>query len=372
MDHEDSTIGLSYEGRGKKDDQGQNVSYLSADSVRWMNKRRPKGGSAAAVHVLPSRALQLSHIFKGLDFDDSKTIDIEELKDAIGFVAKHDTSSDKVFKDPKKLMDFFISMDIDKNGVVDFNEFMIAMNSETGAGTDGTKKLQQAFFDFANQHRRQMLLENIKGANIKSTELEKYDDMKKLFAISYFKEETYELTLEDKLARAKADAKKDRADLNLNPIHKETRQAELRRARESAARFKANRAAEKKEFNVVLASLRDSNIPHADRVSASIEGKIRRNASEFPVPIFDTFVPSLNASTSTVNLLNTMKKSKRLKKPIIDGSNTKLRVINEIRDLKAARTKIDLGALTDNRPVSIREYHQNLTESYASKDSRDS
>ena len=34
-------------------------------------------------------------------------------------------------------MDFFISMDIDKNGVVDFNEFMIAMNSETGAGTDG-------------------------------------------------------------------------------------------------------------------------------------------------------------------------------------------------------------------------------------------
>ena len=65
---------------GKKDDQGQHVSYLSADSVRWMNKRRPKGGSAAAVHVLPSRALQLSHIFKGLDFDDSKTIDIEELK----------------------------------------------------------------------------------------------------------------------------------------------------------------------------------------------------------------------------------------------------------------------------------------------------
>ena len=46
-----------------------------------------------------------------------------------------------------------------------------------------------------------MLLENIKGANIKSTELEKYDDMKKLFAISYFKEETYELTLEDKLVR---------------------------------------------------------------------------------------------------------------------------------------------------------------------------
>lgn len=220
------------------------------------------------------------------------------------------------------------------------------------------------FFDFANQHRRQMLLENIKGINIGATELEKYDDMKKLFAITYFKTETYELTLEDKLARAKADAKKDKADLNMNPLHQERRLAEICRARESASYFRAERAAEHNEFNVVLASLQDSNVPRAERVSVRIESKIRRTAAKLHLPLFDTFVPNLNASTaSTVSLrqpATSSEKAKRLKRPVVDGSNTKLRVINEIRDMKEAKTRINVGTLTANRPLSIREYHRKI------------
>ena len=78
-------------------------SYLSADAIRWMNKRRPGAGTSSTMHILPSRALQLRQIFKGLDFDDSGSIDIEELKEAVNFVARKDKSSDKVIADPKKV-----------------------------------------------------------------------------------------------------------------------------------------------------------------------------------------------------------------------------------------------------------------------------
>lgn len=80
MSRADESSILSFEGKKQSMGHHTSVSYLSPDSIRWMNKRRPKGGSASAVHVLPSRALQLSQIFKGLDFDNSGAIDIEELK----------------------------------------------------------------------------------------------------------------------------------------------------------------------------------------------------------------------------------------------------------------------------------------------------
>ena len=81
-------------------------SYLSADAIRWMNKRRPGAGTSSTMHILPSRALQLRQIFKGLDFDNSGSIDIEELKEAVNFVARKDKSSDKVIQDPKKVCKF--------------------------------------------------------------------------------------------------------------------------------------------------------------------------------------------------------------------------------------------------------------------------
>jgi hypothetical protein len=52
-------------------------------------------------------------------------------------VARNDTSKEKVFENPKKLTDFFMAMDTDGNGIVDGNEFMIAMNSEASTN-DGT------------------------------------------------------------------------------------------------------------------------------------------------------------------------------------------------------------------------------------------
>jgi hypothetical protein len=144
-----------------------------------------------------------------------------------------------------------------------------------------------------------MLIDNIKGNNIGATELEKYEAMKKLFGIAYFKDESYALSLEDKIARAKADAKKDAADMN-NAIHRASRENELIRARESALYFKSIQHASEKKFNVVLASLQSSNIPSAERVTEKIEWTIRNNAARLPLQLTETYVPILNASTSTV------------------------------------------------------------------------
>jgi len=72
---------------------------------------------------------------EGLDVDGSGSIDLKELREAVGYVAANDTSKDPIFKDPKKLIDFFNSMDTDGNGAVDFNEFLTGMTAEGASGS---------------------------------------------------------------------------------------------------------------------------------------------------------------------------------------------------------------------------------------------
>lgn len=95
----------------------------------------------------------------GLDLNGTGEIDLHELTDAVNYVAANDTSDDPIFKDPKKLEDFFMAMDTDGetsvllrtlycisfddnfylqgNGAVDFNEFLAGMTAEGTSGTGG-------------------------------------------------------------------------------------------------------------------------------------------------------------------------------------------------------------------------------------------
>eukprot|EP01035_Chromulina_nebulosa_P036041 gene36041-48498_t len=66
------------------------MTFLSPEAIRWMNKRKPSASYGGAAHILPSRALQLRSIFKGLDVDGSGSIDLNELRDAVGYVAAND------------------------------------------------------------------------------------------------------------------------------------------------------------------------------------------------------------------------------------------------------------------------------------------
>lgn len=81
-----------------------NISFLSADAVRWINKRQHASNGVVGARVMPARALQLREIFQGLDFDNSGSIDISELKEAIEYVAKSSAAGDTpMLKDPEKL-----------------------------------------------------------------------------------------------------------------------------------------------------------------------------------------------------------------------------------------------------------------------------
>lgn len=208
-------------------------SYMSGDQIRWMSKRKPSASSAAKGFVPPSRVLQLRAIFKGLDFDGSGEISLQELKDAVRYVASSKVSSGPpLIKDPEGIATLFESMDIDGNGVVDFEEFLLGMTSSEGSGNaNDIASLQNAFYDFANQHRRTMIIDKMKDGSIPV--VERYAEFRKLYAIKFHKAEMLGgVTTEDLIKSAQKDAAAEQGEMSQASKH--IRHKELVRARAAA------------------------------------------------------------------------------------------------------------------------------------------
>ncbi len=209
-------------------------SYLTPDAIRWMQKRRPAADSNAKNFIPPMRVLQLRSIFRGLDFDGSGEIDISELKDAVRFVANADTGSGPpLIEKPEEIVELFESMDIDKNGTVDFNEFLVGMTSSSASGSLGSAKMANAFFDFANQHRRQTIVDKVTDTKLNT--LDRYDELRKLYNMKYLKDEPRDGTVEDILEEIKRNAAQQKKEMNA--AAEKYRRAELNRARAAAIYF---------------------------------------------------------------------------------------------------------------------------------------
>lgn len=219
----------------------KSITFLNGDAIRWMNKRKPSARNSQTNFVTPSRAIQLRAIFRGLDFDDSGEISLEELKDAVKYVSENCNSSTPVFEDPVKMGEFFESMDTDGNGTVDFNEFLVAMTtqSKAGDGNDDTANLQQIFYDFANQHRRQTIIDRIKDKSLSDTA--RYEEMNKLFSIHFFRDKQLDDTVEDAIEKIKEDALKEKREMNTES-HRKQRQQELIRCRKASLQISAKKA----------------------------------------------------------------------------------------------------------------------------------
>ena len=90
--HDEDSLGhIMTEEEIRRHEEQQNrrsFSYLSADAVRWIQKHRPTASTSAKNFIPPQRVLQLRAIFRGLDFDGSGEIDLQELKDAVKYVAQ--------------------------------------------------------------------------------------------------------------------------------------------------------------------------------------------------------------------------------------------------------------------------------------------
>ena len=152
---------------------------------------------------------------------------------------------------------FFDAMDTDGSGTVDFQEFLLAMTSQGGGNGKNNERLQQAFFEFANKHRRQKLLETLSDSSL--SDLQRLEEGRKLFAINFFKEEGQSAhTVEDQIKKIIRDAKKERRELHADSWKE--RQKELVRCRKAAIYFKSLHQAKfsdpkfKQSFSTILLS----------------------------------------------------------------------------------------------------------------------
>jgi hypothetical protein len=205
------------------------VSFLDPYSLRWINKRRGiNTGANIAVQITPHKFNQLRDMFQGLDFDGGGEIDFEEFKNAVEYVEKKTNNKSMLSGDPKKI---FKLMDADGSGSVDFKEFLNAMTSDMGGGLNASIKdmsrMQAAFYEFANIHRRQNILDKI--TDNKADDVLKCEEFIKLFQIEYISNIGDELSPEEQVGKAAEDMRKERKELGKDYWDK--KRLELARAR---------------------------------------------------------------------------------------------------------------------------------------------
>ena len=139
---------------------------------------------------------------------------------------------------PEEIVQLFESMDIDKNGTVDFDEFLVGMTTSSAAGAVGSAKMANAFFDFANQHRRQTIVDQINDK--KAPTDERYNALRKLYNMKYLKDEPSDATTDDIIKKMKMEAEQQKKDMNA--AAEKYRRAELNRARAAAIFFDSDEA----------------------------------------------------------------------------------------------------------------------------------
>jgi hypothetical protein len=223
------------------------MSFLDPYTISWMNKRRPGtiAGTRAQALITPSRALQLREIFRGLDFDGSGEISLDEMQEALKYVGETDPSMDV-----DSICRFFVEMDTDGNGSIDYGEFVAGMSSDTGTmGPEQSAKMQEAFFNFANKHQRQQLIDTINDKSMEDQD--RYKGFMKLFEFSSLQDRTPG-SIEEELEQAKKDAVKDKQEMGIE--HWNRRRAEFTRSRRAQLSFEIDKSRTNREsrFNRLI------------------------------------------------------------------------------------------------------------------------
>ena len=291
------------------DDIGkQTVSFLTPDAISWMNKRRPNA-SNMKTHVNPSRVLQLRAVFNGLDFDGSGELTLEELKEAVDFVSKNTDGGPPLFEDPEKMKQFFKDMDADGSGAIDFQEFLVGMTSSgNGEGSKDNNRMQEAFYKFATQHRRTLILNELN--NESASDLNRYAQMRNLFEIKFFRDEVGECnTVEEKIKRAKEEAAAERKKLGEESYKMRSKELERTRAAKIFFTFdneyKNNSSVLSNLSKLLKSSQKDSNNGTEEVLARS---RLIKKLKKFSLKNIGTFEPPLSISTSTEKIKGNARK----------------------------------------------------------------
>mmetsp|Transcript_20080 Transcript_20080/g.28860 ORF Transcript_20080/g.28860 Transcript_20080/m.28860 type:complete len:369 (-) Transcript_20080:125-1231(-) len=277
----------------------KNMTLLAPDSIRWMNKRRPLNQAVSKPqHISPHRASQLRDMFDGLDFDGGGEIDLKEFKEAINYVTAR-SKGPSILGDPKQINQIFVEMDADGSGTVDFDEFVTALTSDSKSGTNSGNelgKLQTTFYEFANMHRRQNILDKI--SDPKSEDAQRYKEFDRLFGVQYFVDGDEEVSLEEKLGKAALEAQREKRKLRR---YYEARNAEVARARAADLLLRSEKGGKpglhaSRNYLEPHTSIRDIN-----ELSASYKRRAQycKRMGAFGIKK-QTYVPSLSKSDQSI------------------------------------------------------------------------
>lgn len=182
--------------------------------------------------------------------------------------------------------EFFVAMDTNHDGTVDFNEFLVAMTSQSSEDST-TNKLKEAFFEFANHHRRQKILDFVNSST--PSDIEKYHSMKELFKIQYFKEEQLDLSTAEKLQRVQAVAAKQMKEIRTKE-YLEQRKVEQIRSREALLYFNdARRTGPPTICCDTIPHLLDTEVTESEVAMKKAEKEIRNKFAGFSLHMEKTF-----------------------------------------------------------------------------------
>ena len=286
----------------------KSVSFLPPDTIAWMNRHKPLAGvSAKQSHLTPAKALHFREIFRGLDFDGSGSISLEEMEEAIQYVGKAEPDC---VRHPEEINKFFRSMDVDGNGIIDLSEFLMAMSLEN---SDANDKMQTAFFNFAKMHRRQKVTQYLADKSIEDSK--KYREFLTLFTVK----ESMELapaSMEEQCQIYRKQAMLDKKNLGKHII--ELRKNELARANSALLHLSIEN--KKDEMYSIDRLLKDSNLPLDQEHSVNKKSRhlLASKLTKFKLLKGDTFTPTSSRTSTSLS----MEAARMLRKMKSDVYNT--------------------------------------------------
>lgn len=208
----------------------------------------------------------------------------------------------------------------DGNGAVDLNEFLIGMTSEAANMSidDNAREsasLQQAFQEFANLHRRNVILERLYDTSSGASDAKRYSELGKLFTICYFKQESKTDgivgTVMEQIQQAKEIAAAEKKEFGAEA--RRQRQLESLRAREAVMQLQTEADmrshSDRADPQSVVSALSKMRLDNEEATALRLQTRLNRSLKVYSHP--DTMPRTFAPPLSSVQSLRDLRSSAR-------------------------------------------------------------
>mmetsp|Transcript_22088 Transcript_22088/g.49102 ORF Transcript_22088/g.49102 Transcript_22088/m.49102 type:complete len:285 (-) Transcript_22088:400-1254(-) len=193
----------------KADQIDYRTSHLGPDAIRWANKRKSNNSNSVKAYLFPPLALQIHLLLNRLEAEFAGNKRVAELYEAVTTVVEFYNPRHKFTAEAEETHDLvhnqgaqahtaesdFLNgyVGADRSGGKEFAEFL-AQTSDTSGGDiqllEMRKiRLQVAFDDLCKHLRRRDINHRLDASH---SDTEKFNTMVDLFAINYFKTNSFE------------------------------------------------------------------------------------------------------------------------------------------------------------------------------------